>query len=182
MANPTVFESTTQNIAAVVGENKADGDGVVGIGHGASGRGVVGISQGQNGVTGIQRSPDGRGAGVYGETFGPGEGVHGVSHSLFAGVTGFNDGREPMGPGVWGHSENGEGVHGETRSPVFAAVAGINEDAGAGVYGKSALAAAGFFDGNVIVTGNLSVSGITIGQLLGRIANLERQVAGLAGR
>jgi hypothetical protein len=34
----TVFESNKQNVAAVVGENTAQGDGVFGIGHGVTGR------------------------------------------------------------------------------------------------------------------------------------------------
>jgi len=42
MANPaTTSQSTIQAVAAVVGENTAQGDGVFGIGHTVSGRGVV---------------------------------------------------------------------------------------------------------------------------------------------
>jgi hypothetical protein len=63
----------------------------------------------ESGVVGVS---DGDGTGVWGEGR-HGEGVRGVSHGQWAGVTGFNDGREgAAAPGVWGESELSEGVHG----------------------------------------------------------------------
>ena len=50
-----VFQSDKQNVAAAVGENTASGDGIFGIGHGATGRGVVGTSDDQNAVSGIAK-------------------------------------------------------------------------------------------------------------------------------
>jgi hypothetical protein len=69
------------------------------------------------------------------------------------------EGQSSTGTGVWGASTEGEGVHGESNSTVFAAVAGIqiNErSTGAGVYGEHrGHGPAGFFKGNVVVTGHL---------------------------
>ena len=89
-----------------------------------------------------------------------GQGVHGVQQSEHGVVGNCTDG---TGVGVWGSSKNGEGVHGETNSGVFAAVAGIQlnqSSTGAGVYGEHrGTGPAGFFVGNVGVTGNLTVDG-----------------------
>jgi hypothetical protein len=83
--------------------------------------------------------------------FPPLEGDSNVNN--IAGVTGTNS---VDGPGVFGSSQDAEGVHGETNSPIFAAVAAFNNATidpntgqpatGAGVYGQSAGGgAAGFF-------------------------------------
>jgi hypothetical protein len=64
---------------------------------------------------------------------------------------------------VWGFSQTGEGVHGESTSQTFAAVAGIATNptgTGAGVYGESrGTGPAGFFKGNVVVTGDVLLTG-----------------------
>jgi hypothetical protein len=63
--------------------------------------------------------------------------VSGDSASSAPAVAGANT---DSGPGVAGASENGEGVHGETNSAVFAAVSGVNKNpkaTGAGVYGEN---------------------------------------------
>ncbi len=76
-------------------------------------------------------------AGVSGESQ-DGEGVHGVAHSVGAGVGGYND--NPQGsPGVWGESSHGEGVHGVAHF-VGAGVGGYNDYAqgGPGTWGESA--------------------------------------------
>jgi hypothetical protein len=62
---------------------------------------------------------------------------------------------------IFGKSEAGEGVHGETNSPIFAAVAGIQlnpASTGAGVYGEHrGTGPAGFFKGDVLVTGDIKL-------------------------
>ena len=58
----------------------------------------------------------------------------GDSTTAVAAVSGDNGG---AGPGVWGASQDGEGVHGETSSKTFAAVAGASKNSGPGVWGVS---------------------------------------------
>jgi hypothetical protein len=80
---------------------------------------------------------------------------------------------------VWGHSDQGEGVHGETNADNFAAVAGINLGNGIGVFGWSnndgdgvvgrakfgnaihgiGGTNAGLFDGHVQINAGLDVTG-----------------------
>jgi hypothetical protein len=195
---PEVFQSKNQTVAALVGENLAAGDGVFGIGHGATGRGVVGTAEAQNGVTGVSATGTGvwgtgdSGTGVFGESKSAsgvgvlgqnnvpggrgvlgeadgGDAVFGASR-LGRGVVGTSaagtavEGDSANGVGVWGASQLSEGVHGETNSDTFAAVAGFNRSqigTGAGIFGAAVSASgfAGFFSGNVEITGNLVVDG-----------------------
>jgi hypothetical protein len=64
---------------------------------------------------------------------------------------------------VWGASDAGEAVHGETRSAAVAAVAAyqLNEASEtAALYARHAGGrTAGFFEGNVVVTGDISLTG-----------------------
>ena len=80
------------------------------------------------------------------------------------------------GRGIDGRSQAGEGVHGETNSPTFAAVAGITFNpagTGAGVYGESrGQGPAGFFRGNVQVTGDVQLIGADCAEQFD-IANAE---------
>jgi hypothetical protein len=102
--------------------------------------------------------------GVFGATQ-VGEGVHGQTNAPNHGaVVGWNgctvtDVTNVGAWGVWGFSQTGEGVHGETTSMTYAAVAGIARNPkgnGAGVFGQSqGLGPAGFFAGDVMVTGTL---------------------------
>jgi hypothetical protein len=139
--------SDKQNIAAVVGENTAAGDGVFGIGHGVTGRGVVGTAEQQNGVTGISSIANG----VWGECNGSGVGVAGRS-AAGRGVEGYSDSFQ----GVYGHSKTQAGVVGESDS--FDGVLGISHNAAhAGVSGHNPGGLAGFFEGNVQVTGDISL-------------------------
>jgi hypothetical protein len=62
------------------------------------------------------------------------------------------------GSGVFGTSPTGDGVHGESQSENFSGVAGIHTKGGKGVYGSSS-GYAGWFQGNVQITGNLTVAG-----------------------
>jgi hypothetical protein len=146
-----VGESTSQ--AGVVGVSQS----AIGVwGESTGGEGVHAISHSVfAGVTGVNDNGQG-GPGTWGESQN-GEGVHGISHSVFAGVTGVNDNAQG-GPGTWGESQNGEGVHGISHSNG-AGVAGYNDGTGPAIYGSSASGAAGYFDGNVTVSGYLSFGG-----------------------
>jgi hypothetical protein len=100
-------------------------------------------------VAGVELNTASNVAAVYGEQRGGGPGLYGIAHG--------------NGAGVFGTSANGEGVHGETTSPTLAAVAGITlnpSSTGAGVYGESrGQGPAGFFKGNVVVTGDIFLTG-----------------------
>ena len=128
--------------SGVVGQSKVgrgvhgfseSGDGVFGTGR----RGVVGESQTFQGVFG----KSGDNAGVVGESekF---HAVFGISHdSNNGGVFGANDNG---GWGVIGRSDSNTGVSGESKT-------------GVGVHGKGGHLA-GFFEGNVEVTGDISLA------------------------
>jgi hypothetical protein len=112
--------------------------------------GVKGQSVGKAGVAGIST----RGEGVYGKSF-DNIGVYGESSE------------SSKNPGVYGISVNGTGVYGE--SSKNAGVYGLSIDAvgvygqsvnNVGVYGISEHGLAAFLEGNVEITGNLSVGGI----------------------
>jgi len=136
---PKVFQSNDKNVAAIVGENLKNGDGVFGIWIGSTGRGVVGTSEGQNGVTGISSSRNGgagvwgvgeNGNGVFGETKARGgagvlgQNLHG-GRAIFgqAGHPGTNNGGDAVfgaategGRGVVGTSDSGTGVWATSES------------------------------------------------------------------
>lgn len=109
-------------------------------------------------IAGIQLSTTSpsSGAGVYGESRGGG-----------AGVIGTNDVKPgpggPGGPGGFFKSEQKEGIIAETKSLENAAIAGFQNNPtsnGAAIYGEHiAGKTAGFFKGNVIVTGDISFPG-----------------------
>jgi hypothetical protein len=138
------------------------GEGGIGVfGSSGDGRGVVGSSVRNTGTEGSTVD----GIGVYGgvaydsdDRPGEGRGVVGVALSQ----TGV-EGQSSTGAGVWGASEQGEGVHGESNSAQLAAIAGIQLNplsSGAGIYGEHrGQGPAGFFKGNVIVTGHLEFAG-----------------------
>ncbi len=109
-----IFQSNIQNVAAVVGENTNNGDGVFGIGHGTTGSGVVGTSDDENAISGIAK----KGKGVFGDSK-DGIGVHGHSINQH---------------GVWGESENGSGVTGIGH--IWQGVFGQSEKQ-VGVFGQS---------------------------------------------
>ncbi|MGA8658223.1 MAG: hypothetical protein WB586_18935 [Chthoniobacterales bacterium] len=110
------------NIAAVYGEQRGNGPGLYGIAKGngwgvfggsASGEGVHGETNSTQfaAVAGIELNPRSTIAAVYGEQRGNGPGLYGIAKG--------------NGAGVFGGSASGEGIHGETNSTQFAAVAGI---------------------------------------------------------
>jgi hypothetical protein len=105
MANATVFESNQQNVAAVVGENTAQGDGVFGIGHGVTGRGVVGTSDTHTGVEGNSTG----GTGVW-ATSKDGEAIHAITESsVFAAIAGFNNNANGTGAAIFGQKAGSVG-------------------------------------------------------------------------
>jgi hypothetical protein len=163
-----VYGQSTDSIG--VHGYSTSGRGMVGVstsGYGVDGEsfssaGVLGYSTTNNGVRGGSSSGDGvygfssNGRGVYGQSNGS-DGVRGESSS---------------GAGVRGLSTSGDGVYGFTSATgpgAWAGVAGYSIDAygvfgqsssGDGVYGyNSGSGRAGYFYGNVQVTGNLSKGG-----------------------
>lgn len=169
--------------AGIVGKSKgwhgvggfSDNPEAFGVYGESTGAGVVGKSRGWHGIGGFSDSTTG-GAGVYGEAVGPGvigvsktwHGVYGETNSATggAGVWGEHKssgagvvGKSNTGVGVWATSETGEGIHSETNSPNVAAIAAymLNPNGtGAGVYAESrGQGPAGFFKGNVVVTGDI---------------------------
>jgi hypothetical protein len=160
-----VIQSSIQNVAAVVGENLNNGDGVFGIGHGTTGRGVVGTSDDENAVSGIAK----KGKGVFGSST-DGIGVHGHSinqHGVWgesdkdAGVTGIGHkwhgvyGQSDKEVGVFGLSTEGRGVVGVSNGSATG-VEG-NSTHGIGVFGKGGHLAARF-EGDVEVTGDIRLT------------------------
>jgi hypothetical protein len=110
-----------------------EGDGGPGVlGDSKRGRGVQG--QGQVGVVGI----GGSWIGVYGETHAP---------------------SEVGSAGVWGDGKDtGDGVKGVANGPGKAAVAGFHlGNSGPGIFGQGS--PAGRFQGNVVVDGNVELTG-----------------------
>jgi hypothetical protein len=170
----TVDAQSNDNTTAVSGKNSAAGigvfgesaqfEGVRGVGHSPDHGGVVGINDGGGdgvfgesntfeGVRGIGHSPDH--GGVVGTNDGGGDGVFGQSNGNGRGVSGFSEG----GQGVYGHSVTQAGVVGE--SDQFDGVFGISHsNQHAGVTGNNTAGGmAGFFDGNVVVTGDVTLTG-----------------------
>jgi hypothetical protein len=101
-----------------------------------------------------------------------GIGVHGTSNTS-TGTGGVStsgigvQGVSKTSTGVRGDSETGEGILGNTNSPTLAAIAGFNLNplgTGAAIFGKKEgnSGHAGFFAGNVEVTGSVTVHGDVI--------------------
>jgi hypothetical protein len=61
--------------------------------------------------------------------------------------------------GVLGFGHLNDGVRGQSQGDGMSGVAGIHGGNGHGVYGRSALGDAGYFEGNVTVTGTATVNG-----------------------
>lgn len=94
------------------------------------------------------------GTGVHGKA---GEGSGQAQATPTAGVWGECD----TGDGVYGASASWNGVEGNSWSPAHAGVAGQNNAGGPGVWGSSS-GNAGQFEGNVAVSGTLTVGGDVI--------------------
>jgi hypothetical protein len=152
-------ESTTWHGVVGMSTSNTGGAGLMGS---AVGPGVIGTSETWHGTYGATKSTTG-GAGAWGEHTAGGIGVQGLSSTGTAvqgtstsgrGVAAFSD----SGQAVYGHSKTQAGVVGESDS--FDGVFGIAHNlAAAGVSGHNPGGLAGYFDGNVTVTGNVSVAG-----------------------
>lgn len=128
-------ESTSTVVAAIAGV-QTDPDAA------ATGAGVYGEARGGGaGVAGVQVNPAGTGAGVYGEAAGGGAAVVGRQTSLVG-----------NGAGVYGECVGeGHALQGIQRNP---------SSTGAGLYAEhTAGLTAGFFRGDVVVTGDVSFPG-----------------------
>jgi hypothetical protein len=182
MAVPYEGDSTSTVPAGLTGRNtSSNGNGIGVLATSASGEGVHAETNSTTfaAVAGIELNASSNIAAVYGEQRGNGPGVFGIAKGNGAGVFGTSAGYEGVhgettatngsaaigainkgnGAAFYGISQQGEGVHGETSSTTFAAVAGIMlnpSGTGAGVYGESrGQGPAGFFKGNVQVTGDI---------------------------
>jgi hypothetical protein len=121
--------------------------------------GVYGSSPTFIGVFGISIS----GSGVYGSSY-DGYGVYGSSEN-YHGVMGYGNsgdgvhGRSYSRSGVYGQSDSGAGVYGLSNNYYGVYAFSNSPDWLYGLYAGSYFGYAAYLDGNVIVTGNLSVSG-----------------------
>jgi hypothetical protein len=150
------------------------------FGDSQTGYGLYGASQTAHGICGVSGASSGSKpspCGVFGDSQ-SGYGVYGASKSSegvagssqtgngMHGVNGAGSGSKPNeGCGVFGDSQNGYGVYGASKtstgvyavsaSNTGAAATGENTTGGPGIHGKSS-GNAGWFEGNVLVTGNLT--------------------------
>jgi hypothetical protein len=134
--------------------------GILGQGFGSNGNGVVGyynlnninqITQGKNGVLGLTASAF-PAAGLYGSTTSPANGC-----GVYGNVTGTSS------VGVEGQTDVGVGVAGFTagtftgNAPHGIAIGGWSTGSnGAAIFGNAPSGYAGYFNGNVTVTGTLT--------------------------
>jgi hypothetical protein len=121
-------------------------------GHSDKNAGVVGESATWVGVYGRSMSPD-RGAAVMGDAT-TGAGVAGSGTAVLATTT--------SGRGVHASSQSGEAIHAETQSHDVAAIAAYNHNpdgTGAAIFAQKdgENGTAGYFVGDVVVTGKLTV-------------------------
>jgi hypothetical protein len=128
---------------------------------------IVGVSDGGRGVEGWSNTA----YGVAGESK-TSAGVRGTSVKG-RGTEGWSTDSE----GIVGISTNGNGVWGQTDGAGIGVVG--TSKSGVGVVGRGGRLA-GLFEGNVEVTGTLSISGVGFAVILARISALEVQVATLA--
>jgi hypothetical protein len=140
--NCGVFGESTTN-CGVFGKSTT-GPGVEGK---SEGPGVIGTSTKWVGVYGETAGIENGPAGVWGEHKGAGTGVKAASKD---------------GVGLAAYSTSNEAIHAETKSPGTAVIAAYNlnpEGTGAAVFAKKdgTKGHAGFFDGNVWVSGELGV-------------------------
>ena len=173
-APPLVGISVVPGTAGVRGQNTSNGAGV--LGESNAGRGVYGRSLNNYGVSGDSTTfPGVRGTSVSGRGVEgwstKDDGVFGISTEAIGvhGVTEGARGRAVVGEskdgvGVHGMSQTNEGMHAETSGSGAAAMVVIHhsEDSGnAAIFAskKGDRGHAGFFQGNVHVTRDLSVEG-----------------------
>jgi hypothetical protein len=162
--------SKNRNHGGVVGTNDGGGDAVFGESSTKGGSGVKGVSHNANGaVVGVNDFGELGGNGGWFQSA-QGEGVRGVSENANHGaVVGVNTGG---GFGVYGKSDEGQGVVGESnqqagvfgRGPTGGRFEGGSGPAVDAVSLHGGLA--GRFDGNVEVTGDLTLAGADYAEAL----------------
>ncbi|MED1115546.1 hypothetical protein [Bacillus paramycoides] len=187
MAN-LVGDSNNSNVPAISGTNTAGGRGVAGFsdtgqavyGESKEQAGVVGASQNFIGVWGESQSQDQ--PGVFGRSQNW-QGVHGNSKEQ-AGVVGtsqnfigvWGESQSQDQPGVFGRNQNWQGVHGDSTNQAgvvgtsqnFIGVWGESQSQDQpGVFGKGVIA--GAFEGDVRITGKLTVNNIDVLNFLNQI-------------
>jgi hypothetical protein len=122
--------------------------------------GVPGVSGTNTAESGVGVRGDSNAVGVWGE----GKNWHGVvgaSHSTIGGAGVF--GSCDSGVGVFGESKLSHAVQGRSGSTNgTAGVSGEHTGAGPGIFGKSASGPAGFFEGKVTVTGDLTAHDVFV--------------------
>jgi hypothetical protein len=168
---------SSSSSSGVYGKNTGSGAGVYGQGNtgdGVFGSGNIGVRGGAGNVT---FDPGISNAGVVGAS-NTGDGVQGYSSSSSSGVYGKNTGsgagvygQGNTGVGMYGYSDTNYGVDGYSNSG-FAAVRGYSDrnygvfaksNTGYGLYATSYNAQrAALLDGNVRITGELRITGLTI--------------------
>jgi hypothetical protein len=117
--------------------------------------------------------------GIFGENTVGGDGVFGHGVGTGRGVVGVSDNHT----GVEGNSTNGDGVFGRSTG-TGRGVVGVSDNH-TGVEGNSTNAAgvfgrgnpAGFFEGDVVITGSLSLQGLSVADLFRLVQQLEQQVS-----
>jgi hypothetical protein len=151
--------------AGTYGESRGKGAGILGVSlspenpfdverNAPAFTGVAGLSIDGFGVLGVSQDP----SDAHGEK------ERREAPPQFTGVVGMSLNPDAtQGAGVWGHGDSVAGVRGETNSLTDSGVAGVNlnpNGSGAGVFGATVgRGPAGFFQGDVTVTGNLNVNG-----------------------
>jgi hypothetical protein len=160
-------------MAHLAGTDDGVGYGVEGISQSNGGSGVVGFAHGP--VTATELAPGvptaplrvgvygvvDAGTGVLGQNGAIGTviapGAAGSGHVPQGSTVGAIWGDSKAGNGVYGSSAGWNGVEGDSWSAAHAGVAGQNNAGGPGVWGSSS-GNAGQFEGNVLVTGTLTVN------------------------
>lgn len=169
-----INETATGNGSVAITGTASAGEFTVGVFGQGDSVGVRGVGKAWNGVEGVSNSTIG-GAGVFGANTSGGSGVGGESKNG-VGVYGKSEsttggagvvGENRQGAGVIGKSKTWVGVYGESetssavwgKSKEWAGVFGVCESttSGAGVWGKGGRVA-GFFEGDVEVTGDIQLS------------------------
>jgi hypothetical protein len=153
-------KSTTGTAPGVQGATSSTAANASGI-YGLVSTALPGV--GEAAVRGQNNGTGANGAGLWGSQAGSGDGVFGYAPSG-VGVHGSSS----SGEGVHGHSSSGDGVHGSSGtgdgvhgfSTSGFGVHGFSQSSN-GVYGASGTGNAGYFNGNVVITGSLSVTDCT---------------------
>jgi hypothetical protein len=155
------IRATSYDGVGVEGECLTRPDGTSGgpAGSGGTAAGVAGSSAAGAGVSGT-----GTTAGVVGMSA-AGAGV--IGNGKTAGVEGTcAAGAGVVGNGTTGGSFDGqfEGIHAVGHHQSAAGIAGYNDSTGPGIFGKSTSGPAGYFEGDVVVTGDVRLTGADLAE------------------